>query len=313
MKNEDAVAAVVALMLLLAVIVTFLSLYATTYLPALKQQAEIQQIAGVKEAFMRFDNDIEHVISDKVGVSYGETIRLGGGDIVLSQEKTSGTVSVTKDSGLFVITGTNVTGGILRQVSDTSVVRFDPAFSFWEKQGYSWQDGYLNVTHGNRSTPLSFFTMDDVVSGYLPGYAAGLLTFSGSAYDTNPAYLRDLEVTVVTIVPGSVPGEDRNEASGNGACVLRINASSSTEYLNDLHTSGSLVVEIKNSPLRTALAGHTATEMDALASRYPMTFTSPVEEVQGTDTDVYTLPVAADSSHPVSLTIRAVTIAVYVR
>ncbi|MCK9632660.1 MAG: hypothetical protein M0R30_13595 [Methanoregula sp.] len=302
MKNEDGVAAVVALMLLLAVIVTFLSLYATTYLPALKQQAEIEQITSVKEAFMRFDNDMDRVLSEKETTSYGETIRLGGGDILLNPEKSSGTVSVEDTGELFRIT----VDGSEPVFFNSSTVSFEPSFSYWEKQGYSWQYGYINVTKGKKETPLSYNTMDEVTASRIPGYAGRLLELSGTAYESNPDYLRNLTVTAVTIERGSAPGEDRYETSGNGACVLRINASVNITSYQDTR---SLAVTIADSPLHPGLAEYSNHQMNVLASRYSVHLSHPLP----VDDHTRTLIVNSNLLYPVTVTVKTVTIAVYVR
>lgn len=309
MKNEDGVAAVVALMLLLAVIVTFLSLYATTYQPALKQQAEIGQITGVKEAFMRFDSDIGHVMANRESAGYSEMIVLGGGDIIISPEKTSGTVSVEDTGELFRVSGTNAGSGTVVQSSNSSVVWFEPAYSFWEKQGYSWQFGYINVTRGSRATPLSYYTMGDVAEDHVPGYAGKILDLSDTAYADDHAYLDDLVVTSVTILPGSALGEEQHEASGNGACMLRINSSVSTVTLDDATL---LSVTIADSPFRTSLADRSAIRMNDLVTRYPSSMLGYTSSSDAT-TDTRTLAIPVNPSHPVTLIIRTVTIAVYVR
>ncbi|WP_062398048.1 hypothetical protein [Methanogenium cariaci] len=76
--ESDAVSSVVALMLLLAVVATFISLYSTSYIPGLKEQSEITQIATVKESFIKFSGDVEHIVMEKTPASCGNMIPLGG-------------------------------------------------------------------------------------------------------------------------------------------------------------------------------------------------------------------------------------------
>jgi hypothetical protein len=307
MKNEDGVAAVVALMLLLAVIVTFLSLYATTYLPALKQQAEIEQITSVKEAFMRFDNDMDRVLSEKETTSYGETIRLGGGDILLNPEKSSGTVSVEDTGELFRIT----VDGSEPVFFNSSTVSFEPSFSYWEKQGYSWQYGYINVTKGKKETPLSYNTMDEVTASRIPGYAGRFLEFTNVSYErastSDPHYLKELVITGVTVEPGSVP-EEKHEVSGNGACVLRINA---TESRVTLTNSATVTVRVANTPYRQALAQKTSTGMIDLQNTYPSEGFVYVPSSDA-DADTYTFTIPAGSL-PVTLVLKTLRVSVYAR
>ena len=160
-RNDDAVSSVVALMLLLAVIATFLSLYATTYVPGLKEQSEIDRTNTVKEAFVGFSSDIERIVYKKAGgVSYGYSIPLGAGDVLMSPEKSSGMLAV-RNLGNF--TDIYVDSDLVANCSMVNVT-FEPSYSFWEEQGYVWQYGYINVTKGVRTTPLEAYSMDDVLN-----------------------------------------------------------------------------------------------------------------------------------------------------
>lgn len=316
MKCEDGVASVVALMLLLAVLVTFLSLYATTYLPALKEQAEIEQVAGVKEAFMRFDNDIEHVLSEKKAASYGETIRLGGGDILLSPGRSSGTVSAGTMERLFDLTASDSTGKSMQVLSNMTAVSYDPSFSFWEGQGYSWQYGYINVTKAKKSTPLSYNTMAEVSKNRIGGYAGRFLELAGTADKSDPSYLKELAVTAITFVNGSVTGE-RMEVSGNGACTLRINADVNVSTIQ-LDGTAPLTVKIPDSPFREALNSSIRSRLTELSKMYDNMECVPVSAggecapvYPGDNGDTYIMN--ADPGHPVTLILNNITISVYVQ
>jgi len=302
-NHDEGVASVVALMLLLAVIVTFLSLYATTYLPALKQQAEIGQISSVKEAFMRFDNDMEHILSEKKDASYGEMIPLGGGDILLSPEKTSGTLSVGEPELLFTITDNTESSGY-----SIVNVRYGTSFSYWEEQGYSWQHGYLNVTKGQRSTPLSYFTMEDMNSsmGRMnggTGYAGSFLEISGTP-NTTAGYLGGLDVTAVTIGPG-----ERTEASGNGACVLRVRSNITTETREISSFEVSFPEHSSAGSFVTPLTGKTKTSLSGIADQFngdggddPVTYDSSQNRLDFISED-----------HPVTLVLHRIEITVSVQ
>lgn len=303
-RRECGVASVVALMLLLAVIVTFLSLYATTYLPALKQQAEIEQTTSVKEAFMRFDNDVDHVLSEKKDASYGETIRLGGGDILLNPEKSSGMLARGDPEILYSITVSNRSGTLKQFTGFIVNVSYVPSYSYWESQGYSWQYGYINTTKGKRETPLSFKTMGEVRENRIPGYAQKFLEITAKPNVTTPNYPDELDITAVTIGPSEVAGE-KGETSGNGAAVLRINStvtkSTFTNAGSDLTVS--IGAEDATNPFYSSLETSTQQQMSAIKSTY--------SSLGGVDAGTLTIP--GDADHPVTIVLTVVRISVYVQ
>ncbi|WP_421909257.1 hypothetical protein [Methanolacinia petrolearia] len=213
---EEAVAPVIALMLILAVVATFISLYSTEYLPGLKEQSEIAQVSEIKEAFMDFSNDIGHIVSEKKGASYGHTIPLGAGDVIMSPEKSSGTLSVNDVGTIFNITDSSCT---LLDSSSMINVTYKPSYSFWEGQGYSWQYGYINVTKDDIEVPMLYYTMDDVINevsdddGSLSIFAESFIEFEP---EMNSGEL-NLTVKVVDLVPG-----EPKFVSGNSATSLNI-------------------------------------------------------------------------------------------
>lgn len=218
-KNDDAVSSVVALMLLLAVIATFVSLYATTYVPGLKEQSEISRINSVKEAFMEYSSDIEQIVGKKTPASYGHMMPLGAGDVLMSPEKSSGTLAV-RDLGNF----TEIyAGSDLIAACGMVSVTFEPSYTFWEEQGYIWQYGYINVTKKDKTTPLTAFTMEDVLADKkFSTFASSFIEFEdkGEINTLGENELSALTIDTVKIVPGS-----NNEfISGNSPTVLRIRA-----------------------------------------------------------------------------------------
>ena len=56
--KDDGVAPLIAVMLILAVAVTFLAVFNGIYIPSLKQSAEIDHIQNVEAAFLKFSSDI---------------------------------------------------------------------------------------------------------------------------------------------------------------------------------------------------------------------------------------------------------------
>ena len=231
---EEAVAPVIALMLILAVVATFISLYSTEYLPGLKEQSEIAQVTEVKEAFMDFSNDIDHIVSDKKGASYGHTIPLGAGDVIMSPEKSSGTLTVSNAGTIFEICNTSSGDS----VSSAAMVKaeFKPSYTFWEGQGYSWQYGYINVTKDDIEVPLEDYTMADVTgSEEFSAFAESFINFEDAGFynsTSGETELSLLEIDLITLLSG-----EKNFVSGNSAAVLKIlsrdNATSfNTSYLS---------------------------------------------------------------------------------
>lgn len=94
MKSDDAVSPVVAMMLILAVVVICVSMIAATYVPDLKENAEIMHSREVKEKFLEFASDMENIYANARSGVHSYVIPLGGGDIFLSPSRSSGSLSV---------------------------------------------------------------------------------------------------------------------------------------------------------------------------------------------------------------------------
>ncbi|ADN35145.1 hypothetical protein Mpet_0371 [Methanolacinia petrolearia DSM 11571] len=278
---EEAVAPVIALMLILAVVATFISLYSTEYLPGLKEQSEIAQVSEVKEAFMDFSNDIGHIVSEKKGASYGHTIPLGAGDVIMSPEKSSGTLSVS-DAGTIFDVYNDSSGD---PVASAGMVKaeFKPSYTFWEGQGYSWQYGYINVTKDDIEVPLEDYTMADVTgSEEFSAFAESLIDFEDAGFynsTSGETELSSLEIDLVTFVQG-----DKNFVSGNSAAVLKIlareNATSfNTSYLSfrfENSTGSDVIPEFS-----VFLFDKIETEMEALHDSYGNVPSPEVTRVSG--------------------------------
>ena len=303
-RNDDAVSSVVALMLLLAVIATFISLYATSYVPGLKEQSEIDQVKSVKEAFMESSNDIRHIASGKISASYGHLVPLGAGDILMSPEKSSGTLTVT-DIGAFAEIRTTPTGAPNATCNMTSIA-FEPSYTFWEEQGYTWQYGYINVTKKGKEVPLTGFTMEDVLSGdegEFSRLAKEFITFDKEERDAD-GNLTSLRINVVTITPGS-----STFISGNNPATLRICAKDPetkpicTDYLRFNFTNSTDTVKTEFS---RHLAEETKLYLDGLSTCSNL----EIDGTAGVEGNDDTITLKVDDSSPVAVTIRTVHIIV---
>lgn len=208
MRNDDAIAPIVAVMLILVVIVTLLSVYNATYLPGLKQSAEIQHLHDVEEGILKFGSDIELAASLKQNISLSQQIPLGGGDILLNSLKSGGSLQVQREDTPYLTI--NISG---QQPIDLYLVNFSyrTVSNFWVDQGYTWQYGYVNVSRNSGSgdgTPLQYATMDDVRKDLRNSSFGGILV----SYD-------DSENTIKAV--NFIQDEDAF-SSGNGIGKLKL-------------------------------------------------------------------------------------------
>ncbi|WP_067050364.1 hypothetical protein [Methanofollis ethanolicus] len=160
MKKDEAVSTVIALMLALGIIATLIAIYSATYLPGLKQQSEIEHSHEVADAFVRFGSDIDYVVSHKTKARFGEPFSLGGGDVLLSPVRSSGTVAIEgQPLANVTVTGMGQTKGTASLVN----ISYTPSYTTWEPQGYLWEYGFVAVTKDRRATPQSsrYTTMNE--------------------------------------------------------------------------------------------------------------------------------------------------------
>ncbi|GAB6286642.1 MAG: hypothetical protein STSR0009_28440 [Methanoregula sp.] len=214
--NEDAVAPVVAVMLILAIGVTFFAAWNAYYVPSMKAQSEITHLKDVETGFLRFSSDIETAASLKKTVRLSEPIPLGGGEFTFNAVKSGGLLRIQKEpEGYMRINITNgttpVTTSYLLRFSNYS---FQPVNNFWQDQGYVWSYGNVNVTKGSLSTPLLYTSMNEVT-----------YRMTGSLFDLDMVPSRDdpavcslMSVYTVNITPAA--GHTTSSGNGNGMLVL---------------------------------------------------------------------------------------------
>lgn len=216
-KNDDAVSTVIAMMLILGIIVTLFAIYSATYLPGLKQQSEIDHSREVANAFVRFDSDIDHVVSHKKAARFSEPFSLGGGDILLSPVRSSGLVSV-EDRPLVNVTVTNGTGETVKTVTlNTSLVNvsYVPSFTSWEPQGYRWECGVVLVTKDDVAVPQSSrYNTWDEASGDCGAFLERFIDLDLSGDGS--------EVTITTV--NLTRKKDESFITGSGIATLEVNA-----------------------------------------------------------------------------------------
>lgn len=180
--NDDAVAPVIAVMLILAAVVTFLVVWNGIYVPSMKQGAEIGHLQNVESAFLHFSSDIGQAVSARQNLSLSETVQLGGGDFFFNTLRSSGSISVQNEQRpVYYCTLEDQNGPV--EIDGTLVnISYESLGNFWQDQGYRWQYGYLNVTkYRTKQSPVGYYNMTDV-SNEFEG-SGSLATFAGSFQD----------------------------------------------------------------------------------------------------------------------------------
>jgi len=255
--RDDGVAPVIAVMLILAVAVTFLAVFNGIYIPSLKQSAEIDHLEGVESSFLKFSSDITYAVSSRQDrLSFTEPVQLGGGNVVFNTLRSGGSLSIrTEKTPVYNITLYGEAGTPIAVINGTMVdVSYEPQGNFWQDQGYRWQYGYVNVTkYANRESPLSYNTMDEIAGELRDPNATSIGTFARSfaAVDRNlnrmplqnvtptpdnrfvfvpqTGSCNELEIRAVSLTAS----RDRMFVSGNGYGTLSLtSAISRTTYDN---------------------------------------------------------------------------------
>ncbi|MBN1432303.1 MAG: hypothetical protein JW931_05980 [Methanomicrobiaceae archaeon] len=155
-RKDDAIAPVVAMLLILAAIVTLISIYNSGYMPQLKEEAEVEHIAEVESAFMDYVTYIENSAREKKGGTVSIPVKLGGGDIFLSSIRSGGALSVSGCSDIISISNESEVfmNGTLCSLE------YETVGNFWHDRGYNWSYGIVNISEFSNEMPLRFAGMD---------------------------------------------------------------------------------------------------------------------------------------------------------
>jgi hypothetical protein len=221
--KDDAVAPVIAVMLILAALATFLAIWNAVYVPSMKESAEVAHIESVESAFQHFASDIEYAASSHQNhLSFTEPVQLGGGDFMLNTLRSSGSLYVQNEQNpIYTITfysPTNETPPIGEMNGTLANFSYEPSGNFWQNQGYRWQYGYINVTNGQTiQTPLGYYNMTDVSNAFnsLDSPLAILASSFGEVdYTVNQTEFPTLIVT--NILPNSGGSDTPVTITGSG-------------------------------------------------------------------------------------------------
>jgi hypothetical protein len=207
--NDDSIAPVVAVMMILVVVVTLLSIWNAIYLPGFKQQAEVEHLKDVETGMVRLGAAIDNSIHFWRNGTMAEPIPLGGGDILLNSLRSGGELRIRQLPGAAItitIDGSPFTHGYLSNITYT------PVSNFWLDQGYSWQNGTVNVTKGHTSVPITLLSKYEETQAQYLNNLRKPPDYSNSNHNVTLSF--------VNITPDG----RFNTTSGNGIVQLKLNA-----------------------------------------------------------------------------------------
>lgn len=278
--KDDAVAPVVAAMLVLAVIVTFFSIWKAMYLPSLKQQSEMTQLREVEGAVTRFSSDLYLTTALKQELSFVEPLPLGGGGVLFSPLTSAGTIRVNGEPKLLymiTITESGVDHGEYGRLVNFS---YQLVNDFWIDQGYIWHYGYVNVTKGLSakgpdgaalSTPLSYPAMDNVKkSGTIRKFAESLITIDSRPWYNSSANCSHITISSVTFRPE--PGASYASSNGVGSFALTATVNETGYGIPEKASPDALVIRVSRSapePFSQDLYSRCNQSLADLAAAYP--------------------------------------------
>ena len=226
--KDDAVAPVIAVMLILAAIVTFLSFWNAVYVPSQKQASEIEHIRNVESAFLHFSSDIgDAVTTRKDNLMRSEPVQLGGGDCLSSTLRSGGSLSVMDEpKPVYSLTLYDESLNPINQVNGTLVnISYEPVGNFWQDQGYRWQHGFINVTkHRTLQSPLDYSSMAEVNREFNETASLGTFarSFGSAEYTINQSATRGNCSRIVLNAVRLSATPDHPFISGNGFGTFKI-------------------------------------------------------------------------------------------
>ena len=158
--KDDAIAPVVAFLLILMVLVSIFSLFNAYYIPSLKQQSEVEHLQMVEESFNDLSPKIYQLLLVWQNSSILESVPLGGGDVFLSPIRSSGYLGIEyNDSPLSTLTIENypVSSNIL-----IMNITYQPVGNYWINQIYNWTNGAVFIKKGKKTTSLLSVDDDEI-------------------------------------------------------------------------------------------------------------------------------------------------------
>jgi len=225
--SDDAVAPVVAAMIILAIGVTFFAAWNAYYVPSMKAQSEITHLKDVETGFLKFSSDIGTAASLKRNMQLSESIPLGGGDFTFDGVKSGGSLRIQNETEgyLRIIIRNGTSYGPTRYLLHYANYSYQPVNNFWQDQGYVWSYGNVNVTKGALATPLQYPGMDAVTYGM----AGTLFELDAAPSPDDPSMCNLVNIYTVNITPFA----GHTFASGNGNGMLELGSTISNQQFSN--------------------------------------------------------------------------------
>jgi hypothetical protein len=210
--DDKGLAPVIAVMLILAIGVTVYSVYTSTYLPGLKQQAEVEHLKEVETGVLRFSTDIDNAIATSKNmitngkydqsIEYSETIPLGGGDIMINPMQSGGAFRIQENSTPLI----KIISGTSSYQIDPINYSYTPTNNFWMDQGYFWAQGNVTINQPgeHRKAQITNNT----------GFPRSVV----SIYNNKTTNVLNIDLVVFN------SDSDHKVVSGNGIVTLNLNA-----------------------------------------------------------------------------------------
>lgn len=272
-RSADAIAPVVAVLLILAAIVTLLSIYNSGYMPQMKEEAEIAHLKEVGSSFKEYVTYIENSAREKKEGTVSIPVTLGGGDTFLSPTRSGGALSVSNCTD---VVNVSFAGAGVMKVALCSL-EYETVGNFWHERGYNWSYGIVNITEFQTESPVNHAGMDKASEyiGNKSGFPASLVdvdfreeyqpvfdaggNFTGM-YNHNCS---EIDVDIVRI-----QGDPESDyVSGNGDATISINTGVSEKSVNCTQLNFSIIDKDRIAYLKTPLMSDIKNDLDEIGKR----------------------------------------------
>jgi len=240
--KDEAIAPVVAFLLILTIVVSFFSIINAYYIPSLKQQSEVEHLQFVEEHFLELSPKIYQLLLVWQNASVKESIQLGGGDVVFSPIKSSGFLQIDyNDTSLSTISLDNFPES--SHIFPINIT-YRPVGNYWINQGYNWTNGIVFVTKAGKSTSLqSIIDNENDLSNENKRYYDLLLPkISYNIYGNNLTFL------IFDIINIEKPVQQSINGNGFGSIIIALNKTyEGNQNLTHEIESNSMKININNN------------------------------------------------------------------
>ncbi|MHC1588516.1 MAG: DUF7289 family protein [Methermicoccaceae archaeon] len=171
--DERAVSTVVGAMLMLAVLMTMLSVLYSYYVPEWKAGLEYEHLSDVQMQFLELKSTLDSHLSMESGITTTSPIALGGGGLTfLSPMRSGGGVMIKPENGSVVIVANSTVYS-----TTTGTITYRSSNSFWLDQSFTYDNSAVLMTQGSttimRAEPMVLYRKSD---GWLIMHAINITT-----------------------------------------------------------------------------------------------------------------------------------------